>query len=59
MMQSAMAKTSYLTLRAVMSAWIAEVLTVKETGIALSEVFKPAIYIEHHPIAFTMGRTVS
>tara|TARA_B100000745_G_C20007708_1_gene342239 strand:+ start:223 stop:354 length:132 start_codon:yes stop_codon:yes gene_type:complete len=43
MMQSAMAKTSYLTLRAVMSAWIAEVLTVKETGIALSEVFKPAI----------------
>ena len=43
MMQSAMAKTSYLTLRAVMSAWIAEVLTVKETGIALSDVFKPAI----------------
>ena len=42
-MQSAMAKTSYLTLRAVMSAWIAEVLTVKEQGIALSDVFKPAI----------------
>jgi len=43
MMQSAMAKTSYLTLRAVMAAAISEVLTVKETGIALSEVFKPAI----------------
>ena len=42
-MQSAMAKTSYLTLSKVMSPWISEVLTVKETGIALSEVFKPAI----------------
>ena len=42
-MQSAMAKTSYLTSRAVMAPAISEVLTVKETGIALSDVFKPAI----------------
>ena len=42
-MQSAMAKTSYLTLSKVMAPAIAEVLTVKETGIALSDVFKPAI----------------
>ena len=42
-MQSAMAKISYLTLSAVMAAAISEVLTVKETGIALSDVFKPAI----------------